>query len=987
MIWKKILLTFLLFFIFHSCGWAESVVTSLIIDGADEREIEVVMHKERMYLPCKYILSFFEIPFSENHVDKSLSFLNAIIQNNYLIIDGKKQGNLVFFEKNGITGLKNEYFLPAEELSKITGKKITADSKQLMAFIKTKEVTAQNTFSDENPFLVKSSTEKIQANEQLSVPKQKGWISLDSVGVRNNVMTDSYAQVYRESEYKTAMLNNNSQVTFCGKLFSGDYKVDMGTNTYTNNLFAFSGMNPQYKNRIGNYDYLVGKLDNWDFGTNNLGSDIMGFQLKNHVEKKLDYKSIEGYVAPTSIVKVYINNDFEKELSTFGGYYSLRDVYYNAKVEKVRVEEIMQDGTRKEVLVKNFTGDCEKKSIPKKDFILGVTGLQNRLWANNGYIYQTNTKKLVLGFKQHNQISDKVSYDHFILADKITENPMDGVWGQSVFSNRKYLNFTTMHNLNMVEGQTYAGLLNYEHDNGKVNDKFSFGVSNSTSQDTITPAGTGFFLRYDNDREFNPETAIKSSIFAYSPNFYSAGSSSGGGSFLSDRVGTSLSGNTKIKNTTLTGTYSKYSSNFDNFYDGGLINFEEYNFMARTYFKKLPSISFRANSKSGANELGKISSNSFELSANKRFKCFNIDAGVRKNNYSNIYNSEGFSSYSSDYSNTYTDVSFPLGKKFGYASVGHEDVKTSSDTTQDNYKVIKFSYSLPTIKNINTNFMVGYHYTGLNKGSDLGFGIMKRLKSGSTVSLNYRFNQTPCYIIDNMYIPSSMRHSVTLDFAELYGLSDLKFQPIGTNNAGKGFVQVLAFLDVNQNGIQDKGEPNIENIPIKIEDDSESFVTTKDGNTKLKPESVGVHKVELYENELPTFLSCHNKTNPSRFLKVEENQTTQVAFGLVSSVGNINGTVTIKNEYNAPVFIPDMIVSVLDSTGKEVNYTNINEDGTFSLSGLNPGKYTVMIDKSLQDAYHIAPEADSKNLIIEIPPEYNDYVNIDNVNLNYKYQI
>jgi hypothetical protein len=65
----------------------------------------------------------------------------------------------------------------------------------------------------------------------------------------------------------------------------------------------------------------------------------------------------------------------------------------------------------------------------------------------------------------------------------------------------------------------------------------------------------------------------------------------------------------------------------------------------------------------------------------------------------------------------------------------------------------------------------------------------------------------------------------------------------------------------------------------------------------------------------------------------------------------------------------------------------LNEDGTFSISGLNPGKYLVELDKNLQDAYNIAPEQGSENLIIEIPPEYKDYVNIDNVNLTYKYKI
>ena len=781
-------------------------------------------------------------------------------------------------------------------------------------------------------------------------------------------------------------MNNNSQVTFTGKIKNGDYKLDMGTNSYTSDPLAFSGMSPQYKNTALNCDYLIGKLDTWDFGNYNVGSDILGFQMKNKVEKtKFDYKEIEGYVDPKSTIKVYINNDFEKQMSTFGGYYTLKDLYYNTKIEKIKIDELLSDGTAKEIYNKTFKPNAEKKSVPENDFIFGITGLQNRLWANNGYIYQTNTKKLVAGMKRHYDINENMTFDHFFIADKILETPGGETWGQSIFSNKKYLNFTTMRNLNNQEGQTYMGVFGYKHKKEGMNSKLYMGASNCISKDTYTPDGGGFFLRLENDRDLNKETNIKSSVFAYSPNFYSAGSASGGGSFMSDRVGASISGNTKVKNTTISGSYSRYASNFGGFYDGGLIDFNEYNLVTRTYFQKLPSISFKVNSKNGANTLGKIASNSVELSAHKRLKCFNIDTGIRKNNYSNQYNSADYSSYSSNYSNTYFDVSFPLGKKFGNMTVGHEDVTTSSDSMDDNYKVIRFNYSTPTIKTMNVNLMTGYHYTGNNKGFDMGFGIMKRLKSGSTVSLNYRFNQSPCYIIDNMYIPSSMRHSITLDFAELYGISDRKLQAVGTNNLGKGYVQVAAFLDLNQDGKQSKDEPNIENIPIKIEDDSEIFLTSKNGNTKLKPEAEGIHKVEVFENELPTLLSCHNKTNPSRFVKIEKNQKTEVAFGLVSSAGNINGMVSITDEFNTPLKMNDMIVSVLDTTGKEINYTNINDDGTYSLSGLSPGKYLVMIDKSLQEAYHLAAEADTESRSVEIPIEYKDYVNIDNVNLNYKY--
>lgn len=176
-------------------------------------------------------------------------------------------------------------------------------------------------------------------------------------------------------------------------------------------------------------------------------------------------------------------------------------------------------------------------------------------------------------------------------------------------------------------------------------------------------------------------------------------------------------------------------------------------------------------------------------------------------------------------------------------------------------------------------------------------------------------------------------------------------------------------------------------ICIKAGDTPDILLTMKNGLTPLKTEDAGVLNVKIYEDEMPTLLSCTSKTKPSRYVKIENNAKTKLDFGLISSVGNINGSVTIKDEFNNLLKIDNLVVSVLDTAGNEVNYTNINEDGTFSFSGLSPGKYVVSIDKELQEIYKIKPDIKSENYVVEIPSVYKDYVNIDNVNLSYIYQL
>lgn len=985
---KKICLIISLLLFAQIAFASENIITALIIDNQEEKEIDVLMDKDQMYLPCKYFLTYFAIPFKENHVDKSLSFKNITVKANSYVENGVKQKYPVYFLKTCMTGAQNEFFIPAETLTKITDKQITANSQELIVYLKTKEDIPQTASREyENPFLIKTVEQKAQAYDSLAMPVQKGWISLDSVGMRQNILSDSYSQIYRDTQSKNFSYNNNMQLTFAGKLNSGKYKIDMGTNSYSQNLFAFSGINPKYTNQFRKFDYVLGKVDPWDIGDDDkIQLDVMGAQLKDHISEKSGYKDLEGYVNQNSIVKVTINDTFEKELSTYGGYYSLKDVYYPDKIKKLKIEEILADGTAKEIFEKEYKGDENKKEIPKRDFILGVTGLQDRIFANNGSFYQANTKKTVVGFKYHKELSDKLSFENFVIADQIIADSENNIWNQSILGNRKYLNYTTLQNQNVLQGESYMGVLSYKN-NEKMNTKFYFGGSHSISKDAVTLAGLGYHLRAESIYHVDEDTLLKGSVFATSPEFYMAGSSLGAGGIISDKIGASASANKTFKNISLGGTYSKYKSNFGNYYEGGLLDFDEYTLNARTNFKKLPNIYLRINNKKGVNGVGEITSGNYELSAEKRFKYFDIKGGIRKNDYSNQYSAPGYSSYSSEYSDIFTEVNFPLGKRFGNMMLGHDIVKTTSDGIINNYNSFNIGYSTPTIKGINFNLMTGIHYNGTNPGNDWGMGISKRLKSGSMVSLNYRYSAIPCYMIDNMYLPGSMRHSISLNFSELYGMGNNGLHAIGTGNENKGYLQVRAFLDLNQNGVKDKGEPAIENIPIIVDNSSDVLLTDKKGLTEMKTENEGIYNVKIYEDELPTLVSCHNQTKPSRYIKIKSNLKTDIAFGLISSVGNINGSVSITDEYNNPLKIEDLVVSVLDTSGNEVSYTNINDDGTFSFSGLNPGKYFVTIDKNLQEAYKIKPDAKSENYLVEIPPVYKDYVNIDNVNLGYKYEI
>src|SRR5574344_894225 len=379
---KKFIIFALIFLCFAGKTYAtENIITTFSINNEEESDIEIVINKNKIYLPCKFLLTYFKIPFKENHAQKTLTFFNSTI----------KQGNETFFIKNCLTGAQNEFFIPTETFNKLTGKNITANNKDLTVYVTTTTPIETKSEISGNPFLEHKFVNQAKAHpDEISLPQNRKFISLDTVSLQENMYSDSYSQIYKENTSKFASFNNNLQLLLNGRLKSGEYSLDFGTNSYTSNIFNFSGISPKYKNKFKNYDYVLGKTEPWEFAHNNLSSDIIGIQIKSHTNKnENDFKAIEGKVDKNSIVEICLNNDFKEIISTYGGYFNLKNINYNKFVNNITINEIKQDGTKQKFLKKNFYNTSEIPS-PNRDFILGINGLQNRLWASNGYIYRTN---------------------------------------------------------------------------------------------------------------------------------------------------------------------------------------------------------------------------------------------------------------------------------------------------------------------------------------------------------------------------------------------------------------------------------------------------------------------------------------------------------------------------------------------------------------------------------------------------------------------
>lgn len=175
-------------------------------------------------------------------------------------------------------------------------------------------------------------------------------------------------------------------------------------------------------------------------------------------------------------------------------------------------------------------------------------------------------------------------------------------------------------------------------------------------------------------------------------------------------------------------------------------------------------------------------------------------------------------------------------------------------------------------------------------------------------------------------------------------VTDLKSGYIGASvkgNVGRGGLLFLPFLDVNGNGIKDKGEPKAYGMDLTI---SGGQVKNYEKDTLIR-----VSELEPYADYLVTL-------NGNRFDNISwkiQNKTLKVSVDPnqfkhidvpVSVVGEASGMVYLRSSKGIKG-LGRIIVQYYRNGTKLVASVLSEEDGYFTYMGLTPGKYIAMLDK------------------------------------------
>ena len=181
------------------------------------------------------------------------------------------------------------------------------------------------------------------------------------------------------------------------------------------------------------------------------------------------------------------------------------------------------------------------------------------------------------------------------------------------------------------------------------------------------------------------------------------------------------------------------------------------------------------------------------------------------------------------------------------------------------------------------------------------------------------------------------------------------------SSLGKGGILFYPFLDLNQNGVFDKGEQMIMLSKVRVSG-GRAIISEKDSIVRVSDLNAFVdYTVEFSNTDLEN-ISWRFKHKTYQVL-VDPNQYKKVYVPVVS-VGEVSGMVYFENENNRKG-LGRITVQIFNQQGAKVAETLSEQDGYFNYLGLKPGNYTLRIDQEQLDKLEYLSAPVQQNMVIK----------------------
>lgn len=984
----------------------DSTVSYINVNDRAYQDVEIVItDKSEILLPFKQLADLFNIPYTANRVDKHIGFKTwdgkdgMITTQGVFVQDAPVSKRKTEFLQQGIMdGVFNEAYITADAASRIFGAKFETNYEDLTLSAQVERDipllhTNNSAVEDKGP----------KAYQDVVAPKKAGKITLNTIGLRSNLLSDSLT--VKGQGYRTLndTFSGSTQASINGNIYGGKYRIEATEYHYRSDAFMFGGITGAYKNSIKDKEtgkeklwYELGKVKGRTDVDASIGTNIFGAQIWNYDYEKERPEKINGYVKPTSLVRLTVNDLEPVTLSTYAGYYTLKDVQLPNPVKSIKLEEVNEDGSVEIIREERYSiyGDKPFEKEHRGSAYAGVWGYQNRFFREGGNIYRGNNKKVTAGIDYQYGIKDNITFESRVTGDKLYEKNGTSIVYR-VPTNDTLLVSGTQKSVNYLEGATALNSVEWVNPKNKnIKGRLTAGASVAHDiREEHTHAG--YIVKaageYEKDLEkyqrgiFKPKRAAgRLELFQTSPDFYIASSDS---TSKNDRTGGKVSGNVSFNSTNAGGSYSRYYSNMNHRYRGGTIKFDEASINASTKIPKVANLRFNSYYRRGENELGRNKNYFYDANASRDIaRWARVQAGRRESLYDTEYDTPNSldRNYHSKYADNYAQLDVPIPGNHGRFTLGHNIVRYNTATYKNGYNMFRFGYTFPTWKRLTLGLGYGFRYSGQG-GNDFNVNIGYRAKSGQTMSVGYQYSENGGYFIDNMFTPTTNRHSINFVFNDAFQIFHNGLKSVGDEDLNKGLFEAIAFVDVNKNGKYDKKiDVPIQNVPLITSWTGETSVTNKRGRVYSSSLEQGIYTVSIDMNQLPITVAPFTNDLINKKVKIDGGQTTQLEIPLISTVGSVSGTLKIFDDFQRDLKITDFVVVILDENGEEVNYSTVDSTGVFYISGLAPGKYTLKLDEKFIDAYGLEMLPEKSEISISIPYDYKTPVDFTEQNLEYK---
>jgi len=995
------------------CFALDSTISYVNINDRAYQDVEIVItDNDKILVPFKQLADLFDIKYEANRVDKKISFKTwdgkdgMVTQQGVFVEDSPiTKFPTVFLMQGIMEGVINEAYVPADAVSKVMGVTLDTDFQTL----------SLKANVDRNiPILSNASSYSIddgspRAYTDVASPKKKGKITLNTIGLRSYVISDNVSLDDSVGKSINDSFSGYTQGSVNGDLLGGRYRIEATEYHDREKPFSFAGLTGTYRNsftakdykdKTGSskrqYFYELGKVKGSSDIDAVVGTNIFGAQLWDWDCEKTNPQDLSGYVKPTSLVRLTANNQEPVILSTYAGYYTLKDVQLPNPVTNIKLEELNEDGTVELIMDEKYSIFGRETPFEKEGratAYAGVWGYQNRLFREGANIYRGNNKKVTGGAEYQYGIKDNVTFKTRATADKIYERTDSKIVYQ-VPTNDTLLVTGTQKSVNYLEGATSLSSVEWQSEKNKgVKARATAGASIAHDiREHNTHVGYMGKLTGDYEKSlekysfgiFKPKHVNgRLEAFHTSPDWYIASADS---TAKNDRTGGKAQAGFRFNSTSANGSYSRWLSNMNHRYQGGTLVFDEATINASTQIPKVATARFSSYYRHGHNDLGRNKNYNYDANISRDFMGkIKVQAGRRENVYNTRYNNPTIDNrnYDSRYADTYQQIDTVIPHNLGRFMIGHNFVRFRTSTYKDGYNMFRFGYTFPTWKRFTLGLNYGFHYTG-QKGQDLGATISYLANSGQQMSVGYQYSQNGGYFIDNMFMPTTNRHTVMFTFNDAFQLFHNGLKSVGDEDLNKGLFEAIAFVDVNKNGVYDKKiDVPIGDVPLITSWTGATNITNKRGRVYSQSLEQGIYTVTIDMDHLPITVAPVTNDLINKKVKIDGGKTTKLEIPLVSTVGSVSGVLKIADDFNRDLRISDFVVVVLDSDGNEVNYSTVDSTGEFYISGLAPGQYTLQLDERFINAYGLE-ELQNSRIKIFIPYDYKNPTDLTDQNLEYK---